>query len=89
MKTLVWDKEKNEKLIKERGVGFDDMIEAIRTGGLLAVRENPNQKKYSGQVIMIINFKNYVYYVPFKETKTELILVTIIPSRKLTKEFLK
>lgn len=60
MKSIVWDKEKNERLTKERGIGFDDVVKSISSGGLLAVRENPNGKNYPDQEIMIINYKNYV-----------------------------
>jgi len=36
----------------------------------------------------IIEYKNYVYLVPFIENKKEIFLKTIIPSRKATKKYL-
>jgi hypothetical protein len=53
------------------------------------VLEHPNQKKYQGQKIFVVQVENYVYLVPFVETESEIFLKTIIPSRKATRKYLK
>ncbi|MHB8280998.1 MAG: toxin, partial [Candidatus Humimicrobiaceae bacterium] len=58
-------------------------------GKLLAIVSNPNQEKYVGQKIYIIEIDNYAYLVPFVETKNEIFLKTIIPSRKAAKKYLE
>jgi len=51
--------------------------------------EHPNQKKYSGQRMMVLNIREYIHLVPYVETKDEIFLKTIIPSRKTTKNYLR
>ncbi len=90
MGNIVWDPEKNKKLVAERGVSFEKVVVCIENSQVLAIIENPN-KKYNDQMVFIIELNNYVYYVPFiKEKEGEnIFLKTIIPSRKLTKKYLK
>jgi hypothetical protein len=51
--------------------------------------EHPNQEKYKGQKIFIVNIDQYAYLVPFVESEQETFLKTIIPSRKATKKYLR
>ncbi|MCW2313667.1 hypothetical protein [Rhodoferax antarcticus] len=53
----------------------------------LAVLDHPNQAKYPGQKISMVQVDDYVYAVPFIETESEIFLKTIIPSRKATKQY--
>lgn len=48
------------------------------------VRIQLNQKRYSGQRIMVIGVNNYAYLVPYVEDEEEIFLKTLIPSRKAT-----
>jgi uncharacterized DUF497 family protein len=89
MKHHSWDNDKNEKLKKERKVSFEDVIYYIEHGQLLAIVDHPNQEKYGGQKIYVVEIDNYVYLVPFVETEKEIFLKTIIPSRKATKKYLE
>ena len=41
------------------------------------------------QRVFVVELNNYVYYVPFVKAGDDLFLKTIIPSRKLTKEYLR
>jgi len=50
--------------------------------------EHPNQERYQGQQIHVIEMEGYVYLVPFVESEDEVFLKTIIPSRKATKTHL-
>ncbi len=88
MKTYNWNDEKNKILKKERGISFEMIISSIANGNLLDVLEHHNKDKYPGQKIFVVKVLEYVYLVPFIETKTELFLKTIIPSRKATKKYL-
>ena len=84
-----WDPVKDEKLKKDRGIGFDDVIDAIRIGGLIETRRHPNQKEYRHQQELIVLIGEYVYVVPFVEDEEKMFLKTIFPSRKETKRFKK
>jgi len=90
MKQYRWDKEKNIKLSKERGISFETIVYAIHKGGLVDVVDHPNPKKYPNQFIYVVNINNYIYLVPFvKEDDNIRFLKTIIPSRKATKQYLR
>jgi uncharacterized DUF497 family protein len=89
MKYFSWNEEKNELLKDERQISFEDVVFYIEQGFLLDVLEHPNQKKYKGQKIFVIQIDDYAYLVPFVEDDDEVFLKTIIPSRKATKKYLK
>ena len=82
-----WSPEKNQLLLVDRGITFERIVFEIASGNELAVLEHPNQEKYPGQKISMVQVDDYVYAVPFIETETEIFLKTIIPSRKATKQF--
>jgi len=82
-----WNPEKNQLLLRERGISFERIVFEIASGNELAVLEHPNQEKYPGQKISMVQVEDYVYAVPFVETDLEIFLKTIIPSRKATKQF--
>lgn len=84
-----WSDEKNTKLRLERGVGFEDIVIALDEGRILDTIQHPNQSKYPGQKIFIVNINDYCYLVPFTETSNEIFFKTIIPDRKATKKYLK
>ena len=88
MKYFTWDNEKNEKLKKERGISFEEIVFHIQQGDILDILEHPNQARYKGQRIFIMKIEDYVYLVPYQESDLEVILKTIIPSRKFTRRYL-
>ena len=88
MKYYNWDEEKNRKLISERGVSFEEIVFFIEKGNLLDILEHPNKKQYKDQNIFVVRIEDYVYLIPFVETKKEIFLKTIIPNRKATKKYL-
>ena len=51
--------------------------------------KHPNQERYPGQRIFVVNIDGYAYLVPFVEGETELFLKTVIPSRKATDTYLR
>jgi len=81
--------EKDARLRKERGIGFQEIVFQIERGDLLLVGPHPNGKKYPNQKIMYVRVEDYVYMVPFVESEGRRFLKTIIPSRKATKRFLE
>jgi uncharacterized DUF497 family protein len=89
VKYYTWDDEKNELLKKERKVSFEEVILCIEKSQLLDILEHPNQEKYPGQRIFIVNMRGYACLVPFLEMEDEIILKTIIPSRKATWRYLR
>lgn len=89
MKYFSWNEEKNGLLKDERQISFEDVVFYIEQGFLLDVLEHPNQKKYKGQKIFVVQIDEYAYLIPFIEDDNEVFLKTIIPSRKATKKYLK
>jgi len=89
MKYFSWNEEKNELLKEERQISFEDIVFYIAQGFLLDILEHPNQEKYLGQKIFVVEIDEYAYLVPFVEDEHEIFLKTIIPSRKATKKYLK
>lgn len=89
MKYFSWDSEKNELLKRERGISFEEVVFHIDQGDLLDIVEHPNQDRYRGQRIFVVNIDHYAHLVPFVETEAAVTLKTIIPSRKATKRYLR
>ena len=89
MKYFSWNEEKNELLKEERQISFEDVVFYLALGFLLDVLEHPNQEKYEGQKIFVVEIDGYAYLIPFIEDEREIFLKTIIPSRKATKKYLK
>ena len=83
-----WDPEKNQQLIEERGISFEEIIFHLQSDSLLDDVEHPNQKDYSHQRMYVVSIEDYVYLVPYVESENEIFLKTIIPSRKATKRYL-
>jgi hypothetical protein len=80
---FAWDPAKNETLLAERGIGFEQVVEAYVAGNFHSINLHPNQEKYPGQYIMVIEIDNYLCRVPFiwQDAETAF-LKTIYPSRK-------
>ena len=88
MENIYWDPDKNRKLKTERDISFEEVLVCIENQQVLAIIENPN-KKYKNQLVFVVEFRDYVYYVPFVKVEGGIFLKTIIPSRKLTKKYLR
>jgi len=81
-----YDKEKDKLIRKDRGIGFEDIIDAI-TNGILDVYDHPNDKECPNQKIYVVEALNYVYLIPFVKEESYIFLKTIIPSRKAKKKY--
>ncbi len=88
MKSYAWNAEKNERLIGERDISFEEIVVSIHLGNEVDIYDHPNQDRYPGQRISVVVVEDYVFLVPFVETDDEIFLKTIIPSRKATKQYL-
>jgi hypothetical protein len=80
-----YNNEKNLKLLKERGIGFEEIICILDTKEFLAVIDHPNPRKYLNQKIYIVDVDGYAYLVPFEKSNNKCVLKTIYPSRKITR----
>ncbi len=89
MNHYAWNPEKNEELIKDRGISFERVVQHIENERILDVIKHPNASKYPNQRMFILEIDNYAYLVPFVENSSEIFLKTIIPSRKATRKYLE
>lgn len=71
-------------------MSFEGIVSAIERGGLLDVVEPPNQHRYPGQRIYVVDVDGYVHLVPFvTQADGKRFLKTIVPSRKATRDYLR
>ena len=89
MKQINWNAEKNQILMNERGISFEDIVFSIQQGDLLDDLCHPNKEKYPNQRVFVINVEDYAHLVPYVENESEIFLKTIIPSRKATNKYLR
>ena len=83
-----WNDDKNEWLMRVRGIFFEDVLYHLSHGGLLDLVRHTNTEKYPDQLIMVVNVEQYVYPVPYIRNDDVIFLKTIIPSRKMTRKYL-
>ncbi len=88
MKPFRWGPDKNERLKVARGISFEEIVLAIEEDGLKDILVHPNQRRYPGQVVLIVAYRDYIFLVPSVEESTHYFLKTIIPSRKATRDYL-
>ena len=88
MKSINWNPDKNQQLIEERGVSFDEVVFYLLQGDILDDMEHPNPEKYPKQRIFVLSIDDNVHLVPYVESDKEIFLKTVIPSRKATKAYL-
>lgn len=81
--------QKNVKLIQERGIGFEEIIEEIANGNLIQITNHHNKQEYPNQRILHVKCLDKIYLVPYViEGKGMIFLKTLYPSRKATKRLL-
>ena len=88
--SITFNEEKNQLLKATRKVSFEDVIDALKEGQLLADIAHPSQK-HPRQRLYVVKIKKYAYAVPYviDRRKQEIFLKTIYPSRILTRIYLK
>jgi len=72
----------------ERGISFEEIVLAVEEGVLKDVLVHPNQRRYPGQLVLVVSYRDYVFLVPSVEKDAYYFLKTIIPSRKATRDYL-
>ena len=83
-----WSTEKNQQLVEQRRMSFERIVSGIEQGNLVDVLEHPNQDRYPGQLIYVLDIDEYIYLVPFvMQADGTRFLKTIIPSRKATRDY--
>jgi len=81
-----WHNEKSERIKRERGLSFDEIVEKIRQGAVLDILDN--REEFEGQKLLILNIDNYVWVVPIEFRGNKIRLITAFRSRKFTKMYL-
>lgn len=82
-----YSKEKDLILKATRGIGFQDIIGAYKSGGKLANIEN---KSHKNQRLLVVKIENYAWGSPFviDKRRKKFFLKTAYPSRKLTNKYI-
>jgi len=88
VKPINWNSEKNQWLIEERGISFEDVVFYLQRDAILDDIEHPNLDQYPNQRVFVLSIDEYIHLVPYVENDSEIFLTTVIPSRKLTKQYL-
>ena len=88
MRLFEWNDEKDAWLRENRGIAFEDVVYHLTRGDLLDTIAHPNQVRYPGQRIYVVNVEGYVYLIPFVEDDETIFLKTIFPSRRMTRQYL-
>ena len=81
-RTILWNEEKNSLLLEQYGVGFGDVVLAMRAGHIVTSKSHPNRDRYPNQSIMVLWINDYPYVVPYIEDENSVFLKTLYPSRK-------
>lgn len=89
MKRFEWNEEKNSSLQEDRGICFEEIVEALKKGNILDRYEHPNKEKYPHQEIIAVELGGSVYLVPFIEDEEKYFLKTAYRSGKATKKYMK
>ena len=88
MKAIYWDNEKNRWLKRNRGIGFEEIAEALNDGRLLDDLPNPS-KNFPFQRVLIVEVDGYAIVVPYIRDQDSIFLKTLFPDRKATRKYLK
>lgn len=89
MKYVAWDPKKNERLKAERGISFEEVMDAIVEGKTIAILRNKNEDRYPNQRVYVVEIDDYAYLVPFVEDDEKVFLKTMYPSRKHTRQYIE
>lgn len=82
---FIWDDEKNQKLLQERNIWFEEIVDALHNGWYIETLDNI-QQEYKHQKLLIIKHIWYIYVIPCVFIWPYICkLITIYPSRKHTR----
>ena len=80
MKKIKWDEAKNKILKEERGVSFEEILDSTFLGA-------EKHRTRNNQMVLLYEYRKYVWVVPCVVEDKYIFLKTIFPSRKYTKMF--
>ncbi len=82
---ILWDKIKNNWLILNRGISFEEVSERLMDGDYIEILKNPSREN---QFYFIMDIDKYIWVIPFLLTENEqIVLKTAFPSRKFQKKY--
>ena len=81
MKRIQWNLQKNLELLRNRGISFEDLLNAKFMG----IEEHPRKPH---QRYMVFEYNKYIWIVPYVVYEEGYFLKTAFPSRKHTKKYL-
>jgi uncharacterized DUF497 family protein len=84
--TFRWDKAKDRWLRSTRGIGFEDVVQAVAEGRALDDIQHPRR---SNQRIIVFAANGYVHAAPYVIDGEALFLKTIYPDRILNAKYRK
>jgi uncharacterized DUF497 family protein len=82
---IIWDNKKNEWLMLNRDLSFEEISEKILNDDYLDIIENPVR---GDQFYFIMDIEKHIWVIPFLIDEEEnIILKTAFPSRKYQKKY--
>ena len=84
---IFWNEEKNQKLKAERGVGFEDIVQAMESGRMLADIEHPQSGLRANQRVLVVEILGYACAVPYVEDGGMVFFKTLYHSRVYQKKY--
>jgi hypothetical protein len=85
-KLIDWNDQKNAKLKAERNITFEELLQAALDGGLVDHLKAPGRIE---QWMLVIEYRGYIYYVPYVDDGQKIFLKTAYPTRDGTRKYLK
>ena len=81
MKNIYWNQDKNLQLRQLRNITFEDLI----SSRFIGIEKHPTK---AHQKLMLFEYKDYVWVVPYVKGDDYFFLKTAFASRKHTKKYL-
>lgn len=82
-----WSPDKNAILKERFGFGFERVVAAMETGGVIAERAHPNPERYGHQRQIVVDIDGYAWVVSFVADHDTIFFKTMYPSRKANRDF--
>ena len=79
---IIWDSHKNEILLKQRGISFEEIEEIIKKNEVIEVLQNKSSH-FENQKILVFKYDDYIWACPCLIENEKIVLKTAFPNRKL------
>ncbi len=77
-----WDRKKSNRVKQKHGKSLEEILEYIAAGKVVAFMKHYNQKRYPGQMVIVLNVDGYPWVVPCEIRGNKLRLITAFPNRE-------